>query len=115
MLPYNKEMKPRAQKLRKYATPQEKKLWFRFLRRHKCPFTRQKTIDQYIVDFLCPSKNLVIEVDGSQHYTINGMENDSVRTVLLESLGLHVLRFTNDEIDNSFEKVCKRIQEELNW
>ena len=111
MLPYNRKMKPRTQELRKNATPQENKLWYEFLRRHDCPFTRQKTIDSYIVDFLCPSKKLVIEIDGSQHYTTNGLEYDRVRTDLLESMGLHVIRFTNAEIDNSFANVCKTIQE----
>jgi len=110
MLPYNRKMKPRAQEMRKNATPQENKLWYMFLRKHKCPFTRQKTIDNYIVDFLCPSKKLIIELDGSQHYTVDGLEYDQIRTDLLESMGLHVIRFTNAEIDNSFAKVCAVIQ-----
>ena len=111
MLPYNRKFKPRAQELRKNATPQENKLWYEFLRRHDCPFTRQKTIDNYIVDFLCPSKKLVIEIDGSQHYTDDGMEYDEIRTDLLEALELNVMRFTNKEVDNSFDGVCKKIQE----
>ena len=81
-----------------------------FLRKHNCPFTRQKTIDNYIVDFLCPSKKLVIEIDGSQHYTDDGLEYDQIRTDLLESLELHVMRFTNIEIDNSFANVYLKIQ-----
>jgi len=111
MLPYNRKLKPRAQELRKNATPQENKLWYRFLRRHACPFTRQKTIDNYIADFLCPSKRLVIEIDGSQHYTDDGLEYDCSRTDLLESLGLHVMRFTNAEINTSFDNVCAMIQD----
>ena len=114
MLPYNPKMKPRAQEMRTNATPQENKLWYEFLRKHPCRFTRQKTIDNYIVDFLCHSKKLVIEIDGSQHYTKDGMEYDQVRTNLLESAGLHVMRFTNAEIDNSFNKVCNAIQDYIN-
>ena len=110
MLPYNRKMKPRTQELRKNATPQEDKLWYLFLRNHSCHFTRQKTIDSYIVDFLCRTKKLVIELDGSQHYTTDGLEYDRVRTELFESMGLHVMRFTNAEIDNSFAKVCQTIQ-----
>ena len=110
MLPYNRKMKSRAQEMRTNATPQENKLWYEFLRKHPCPFTRQKTIDNYIVDFLCPSKKLVIEIDGSQHYTEDGIEYDRVRTDLLEGMGLHVMRFTNAEINNSFDKVCATIQ-----
>ena len=113
MLPYNKKFKPRAQELRRNATPQENKLWYKFLRKHPCSFTRQKTIDNYIVDFLCPSKKLVIEIDGSQHYTNDGMEYDHIRTDELESLGLYVMRFTNAEIDNSFDKVCSLIQNHI--
>jgi len=110
MLPYNREMKPRARELRKNATPQENKLWYEFLRKHPCPFARQKTIDQYIVDFLCVSKKLVIEIDGGQHYTDDGLDYDRVRTELLENLGLYVMRFTNTEINTSFDKVCEMIQ-----
>ncbi|MCL2774697.1 MAG: endonuclease domain-containing protein [Oscillospiraceae bacterium] len=110
MLPYNRKLKLRAQELRKNATPQENKLWYEFLRKHPCPFTRQKTIDSYIVDFLCPSKKLVIEIDGSQHYTSDGLEYDNIRTDLLESLDLHVMRFTNVEMETSFNKVCETIQ-----
>ena len=110
MLPYNRKLKPRAQELRKDATPQENKLWYDFLREHPCPFTRQKTIDNYIVDFVCLSRKLVIEIDGSQHYTDEGLEYDSIRTELLENLGLHVMRFTNTEVDTSFGGVCAAIQ-----
>ena len=110
MLPYNQKLKPRAQEMRKNATAQENKLWYEFLRKHPCPFTRQKTIGNYIVDFLCPSKKLIIEIDGNQHYTKNGLEYDHVRTELFENMGLHVIRFKNTEIDNSFGKVCGIIQ-----
>ncbi|MCL1858134.1 MAG: endonuclease domain-containing protein [Oscillospiraceae bacterium] len=113
ILPYNRKMKPRAQELRRYATPQENELWYKFLRKHTCHFARQKTIDNYIVDFICRSKKLVIEVDGSQHYTDDNLEYDQIRTELLGSLGLHVMRFTNTEIDTSFDKVCSVIQNYL--
>ena len=110
MLPYNRKLKPQAQELRKNATPQENKLWYEFLRKHPCSFARQKTINHYIVDFLCVSKKLVIEIDGSQHYTEDGLEYDGIRTDLLESLGLYVMRFTNREIDANFDKICMKIQ-----
>ena len=110
MLPYNRKLKVRSQELRKNATPQENKLWYEFLRTHPCPFTRQKTLGNFIVDFLCPSKKLVIEIDGSQHFTDEGIESDRFRTKLLASVGLQVMRFTNAEVDNSFETVCEKIQ-----
>ena len=110
MLLYNKKLKLRAQELRKDGTPQEDKLWYQFLRKHSCPFARQKPIDNYIVDFLCHSKKLVIEIDGSQHFTADGLEYDRIRSDLLESLGLHVMRFTNIQIGTSFNAVCTEIQ-----
>ena len=113
MLPYNRKLKPRAQELRKNATPQEDELWYKFLRKHPCSFSRQKTIKCYIVDFICRSKKLVIEIDGSQHYTDDGLEYDQIRTELLEGLGLNVIRFTNAEVDSSFDKVCAEIQNYL--
>jgi very-short-patch-repair endonuclease len=113
MIPYNRKLKPRAQELRRESTPEENKLWYEFLRKHPCPFARQKTIENYIVDFMCHSKRLVIEVDGSQHYTDEGLEYDQIRTGLLESLELHVMRFTNKEINNSFDSVCTAIQNYL--
>jgi len=111
MLPYNKKLKLRAQELRRNPTPQENKLWYEFLRKHPCPFARQKPIDNYIVDFLCLSKKLVIEIDGSQHFTDDGLEYDRIRSDLLESLGLHIMRFTNSRIDTSLQVVCAEIQE----
>jgi len=57
---------------------------------------------------------LVIEIDGSQHYTDEALEYDSIRTKLLESLGLHVMRFANAEVDTSFDNVCEVIEEYIN-
>ena len=113
MLPYNHKLKQRAREMRKNGTPQENKLWYEFLRRHPCTFLRQKPLDNYIVDFLCQSKDLVVEIDGKQHFTTDGLEYDGIRTDLLESLGLHVMRFTNAEIESSFDAVCAAIQEDL--
>jgi very-short-patch-repair endonuclease len=88
-------------------------LWYGFLRRHRIPFARQKPVGKYIVDFLCPSRKLVIEIDGSQHFTDAGLEYDQIRTDYLNSLGLHVLRFTNKEVNTSFDHVCIAIQNYL--
>ena len=110
MLPYNRKLKPRTQELRTRATPQENKLWYDFLRKHSCSFARQKPIDQCVVDFWCFSAKLIIEIDGNQHYTNDGLEYDKIRTELFEGMGLHIMRFTNAEIDNSFDKVCEMIQ-----
>jgi len=110
LLPYNPKLKERAKSMRTKATPQEDKLWYQFLRTHPCPFLRQRPINNYIVDFLAYSKKLVIEIDGAQHYTEDGKEYDNIRTSVLEGMGLHIMRFTNAEVDSSFQEVCDAIQ-----
>ncbi len=87
-------------------TPAEKKLWFEFLRKHSIGFTRQKPLHHYIVDFYCSKARLVIEVDGSQHWTKSGLAYDQERTAIMESYNLEVIRFPNFEILNNFEAVC---------
>ncbi len=106
---YQPHLKPYAQENRKTPTPEEKKLWYDFLRRHPFQFRRQKAFGCYIVDFYCSSAKLVIEIDGSQHFTDEGKRWDDNRTVYLNSLGLQVLRFTNQQIAESFDAVCCRI------
>ena len=110
---YNQSLKMRAQELRRNSTYHEDFLWYRFLRRHPVQFRRQKQFARYIVDFYCSSAKLVIELDGKQHETKDGIAHDHARTIYLESLGLHVLRFTNDEIENDFDTVCMTINQTL--
>ena len=64
---HNSKNVPNAQKLRKNMTPEEKMLWYQFLKRLPITVNRQKSIGHYIVDFYIHSHNLVIEIDGSQH------------------------------------------------
>jgi len=110
-LPYKRTLIPRAQELRKNATPQENKLWYRFLKSYPVRFQRQKTIDTFITDFYCYEARLVIEIDGAQHFTSAGREYDLMRSGVLERYGLEVLRFTNAEIENQFMTVCERIDQ----
>ena len=98
-----------AKNLRKYATPQEKHLWYDFLSKYEIRFQRQKAIGEYIVDFYCHQAMLVIEIDGSQHYTEEGKIKDEFRTEKLEEHNLTVIRFTNYQIDNNFRAVCNYI------
>lgn len=97
-LPYNIKLKERARDLRKNCTRAEKKLWKEYLRTHRYKFTRQKPIDNYIVDFYCSELRLVIEVDGVTHLTDSEIVYDKIRTGILESYGLKVIRFWNDDI-----------------
>ncbi|MBG0770221.1 MAG: endonuclease domain-containing protein [Anaerolineaceae bacterium] len=98
-----------AQQLRKEMTPEESHLWYDFLKQLPVTVNRQKVIGRYIVDFYCSSAKLVIELDGSQHYESEGIKDDKERDKYLYSLGLIIKRYSNDEINNDFEYVCKDI------
>lgn len=108
-LEYNKKLIPFAKSLRKNATPEENHLWYDFLRSYPIRFQRQKTIGQFIADFYCDRAKLVIELDGSQHFTPEGHTCDEARTAAIETYGVAVLRFTNRDINRSFPAVCTQI------
>ena len=105
-LEYNKNNIVLSKNLRANATKQENHLWYDFLSGHNLRFQRQKAIDNFIADFYCLKARLIIEIDGSQHFTENGKNHDNFRTEILENLGLTVIRFTNEQIDKNFEGVC---------
>ncbi|MFM2061495.1 MAG: hypothetical protein RLZZ507_1165 [Cyanobacteriota bacterium] len=109
-LPYNQKLVERAKELRKNMTPAEKKLWNEYLKNFKFRVFRQRPIDNFIVDFYCPSLKLVIEVDGDSHFTPEGQEYDLERTNILQGYGLRIVRFTNNEVLNNFESVCQIIE-----
>ena len=108
-LKYNGKNTVLAKNLRKNATKQEKHLWYDFLRDYEIKFQRQRTIDNFIADFYCQKANLIIEIDGSQHYSEKGIEKDKFRTEKLENYGLTVIRFTNRQVDEDFYAVCEYI------
>jgi very-short-patch-repair endonuclease len=108
-LPYNPELIPRARELRQNMTPAERKLWHRYLRTFAHKVLRQRPIANFIVDFYCPNLKLVIEVDGADHFTLEGQERDRERTQQLEGYSLKVVRFTNQQILDEFEMVCDAI------
>ena len=98
-----------ARILRRNMTRQEKHLWYDFLRYYPVKIYKQRIIDDFIADFYCHSARLVIELDGSQHYTNQGKAYDAARTEILERYGIHVLRFSNKDIDDNFDGVCRMI------
>ena len=102
----NDKLLPRARELRRNMTPHERKLWYMFLRKYPVKIYKQRIIKSYIVDFYCAGARLVIELDGSQHYDEEGLAKDRERDSVLSSLGLLVLRFTNQQIDKEFNSVC---------
>lgn len=110
---YNHKMLEQVRSLRREMTRQEKRLWYDFLKTYPEKFYRQRSIDRYIVDFYCSAARIVIELDGSQHYTQDGIQYDLIRTEVLERYGLLVLRFPNAEIDEHFEAVCMLIDQSV--
>ena len=92
-------------------TPEEKHLWYDFLRNYEVRFLRQKPIGDYIVDFYCAQAKLVIELDGSQHFTDINIEKDTKRTKSLEEYGITVVRIPNNLINHNFIGVCEYIDD----
>jgi len=89
-----------AKKLRKEQTDAEKALW-RLLRNRQMgelKFRRQQPIEKYIVDFVCFEKKLVMEIDGGQHGTEEGLKKDAIRDEWFHARGYKVLRFSNHEV-----------------
>ncbi len=110
-LPYNPKLVDRAKELRKNMTKAERKLWYDYLRHLPTRFYRQRPIDNFIVDFYCPSLKLAIEVDGEIHDMDEAKNYDLERTQILEGYGLQVIRFSNQEVLVWFEDVCNRIRD----
>ena len=105
----NQKLVPYAKQLRKEMTKEERHLWYDFLRTYPIRFSRQKVLGQYIVDFYCAKANLVIELDGSQHYEVPNIEKDAERTVFLKEYGLTIIRIPNNEVMSNFRGVCEYI------
>lgn len=106
---YNNTLLPVAKELRKTMTPQEKHLWYDFLKKYPVKIYKQRPIGTYIADFYCSAARLVIEIDGSQHYTEDGKEYDENRTYMINQFGVDVIRFSNYDINTNFEGVCEVI------
>ena len=106
---HNKQLVPLAKQLRKEMTNEERHLWYDFLRSYPVRFSRQKVLGIYIVDFYSAEAQLVIELDGSQHYECINAEKDAERTTFLEAYGLTVIRIPNNEISINFSGVCEYI------
>jgi len=89
---------PFAKRMRQTSTEAETRLWWhlRAARFRGLKFKRQQPIGDYIVDFICFERKLIVEVDGSQH--LDTSERDDARTEWLESAGFRVMRFWNDDV-----------------
>jgi very-short-patch-repair endonuclease len=102
-----------ARRLRRDMTDAERATW-RVLRARQLAgykFRRQQPFRRYVVDFVCFSHSLVIEIDGGQH--ADTTKYDELRTQFLEQEGFRILRFWNNEVLENPEGVCARILEVL--
>ena len=106
---HNKSLVSNARNLRKNTTKEDRHLWYDFLRFYPVKFLRQKILGKYIVDFYCAEAQLIVELDGSQHYEDKGMKYDTERTIYLEQYGVRVLRIPNNEVSRNFSGLCEYI------
>ena len=105
---YNKiELKNKRKKLRNNMPSPEVYLWNRIKNKQvlNIKFRRQYSIGNYIVDFYSPELKLAIELDGNSHFTNEAIMDDIQRTKYIESLGIKVVRYFNNDILNNIEGV----------
>ncbi|MCX5817268.1 MAG: DUF559 domain-containing protein [Proteobacteria bacterium] len=116
-LRYNRQLKSYSRELRENMTDAERTLWSKLRRKQLkgLQFYRQKIIGEYIVDFYCPKARLVVELDGSQHYSDYGKRKDGIRDKSIGSLCLKVLRFSDREVFENIEGVLQKIWENLSF
>ena len=106
----NHKLTPISKVLRKNMTPEEKHLWYDFLKKLPITVHRQKVIDRYVVDFYIAEACLVVELDGSQHYgNEDQINSDFERDEYLKGIGIVVLRYSNLDVQRKFESVCADI------
>ncbi|NWG26359.1 MAG: endonuclease domain-containing protein [Pseudorhodoplanes sp.] len=107
----------RARNLRANQTYAERKLWYRLreLKPYGFHFRRQVPIDHLIVDFACLSVRVVIEVDGGQHNTVRGQQDDKSRDAYLQREGFRILRFWNNDVLANLEGVMQSVCEALDF
>lgn len=96
--------------MRRNPTPAEAKLWSRIRKRQLAgfKFRRQHIIAGFIVDFYCPTLELIVEVDGPIHRY--QPSQDAWRTRILQARGLHVVRFSSEAVMDETEKVLLSLE-----
>ena len=113
---YNGNLKKYSQNLRSRPTDAERKLWSKLRLKQLLgyQFYRQRVIGNYIVDFCSPALKLIIEVDGSQHYTDKGNRADLIRDHYLRYCGFNVLRYNDYEVLTNTDGIVENILENMN-
>ena len=105
----NGKLTANSKSLRKNMTKEERHLWYDFLKQLPVTVHRQKPLGNYIVDFYIASSKLVIELDGSQHYDPIHHRSDIIREQWLHNASYKVLRYSNEDINQRFQRVCEDI------
>ncbi len=110
----NQTTKENRRQLKKQMTEAEQLLW-KHIRNDSLGvrFRRQYGIGNYITDFYSPSLKLVIELDGSQHFTPEALEYDKIREEFMKSLGIKTLRFNNNDVMSNIEGVLEVLRKEI--
>ena len=108
---HNCDLTPLAQRLRREMTKEERKLWYDYLNTYPLRFRRQVAFGSYILDFYCSSVKLAIELDGSQHFSLDGMAYDENRSAFLAKSGIRVIRFSNVDVTRNFRGVTEQIDQ----
>ena len=103
-----------AQENKRFPTEAEELLWEHIrAKRLSVKFNRQHIIGDYIVDFVCIERKLVVEVDGGYHTEYEQIEKDEHRTERLNDMGFQVIRFSNEDVCSDINKVLKEIKRNL--
>jgi very-short-patch-repair endonuclease len=107
------DVNERRKELRRRQTCAEKVLWLslRNCQLEGRKFRRQESIGKYIVDFYCPSERLIIELDGADHFTEEGIIYDEKRSEYLSNLKFRIIRFENEDVIYNLDAVIKKIKE----
>lgn len=115
MIPYRRDLKQIARTLRANMTNSEQALWtqLRGKQLKGIQFYRQRPIGNAIVDFFAPKAKLVVEVDGSQHFSSGNIKKDERRSAELEKQGLRILRFNNLQVLQELDAVVEVIFQAL--
>lgn len=113
---FNQKYQTRIRKELRNNRPRAERVLWRYLHKKKlgCRFRRQFGIGPYIVDFYCPKKRIVIELDGDSHFSSEAQKYDRARDEYLDSLDIQVVRFTNIEVYQDPDSVIRTIKALLN-
>ncbi len=102
-----------SKELRRNMTPEEKHLWYDFLKALPQTVQRQKVIGNYVADFYIAAAHAIIELDGAQHYNKENLDADRVRDEFMYAHGIDVWRYTNRDINTRFREICEDIQKRI--